>query len=140
MFDSSKSASRRLGKPSASQDTVRKSTVPVDDGHLLLSFRHIQPRFGVDALSERQRSEFLLKWFKRCQFSWTDLGIHDKHGLGYEMLARKSFRPSIPESLFRDKYMVFRHDGNHPFAGFKAGDVFYVLWVEAKYNDLYSHG
>ena len=134
-----KASDRKSGRPSASTDIVKKSTVPEDDGHLLLSFRHAQPRFGIEQLNERQRSEFLLKWFKRCAFSWTELGTHTKHGLGYEMLPKSSFRPKIPDALTRTKYMVFRHDGNLPFAGFKAGDVFYVLWVEAKFNELYKH-
>jgi len=134
-----KRSDRSSGKPAASEDTVKTPPIPVDDGHLLLSFRHVQPKFGVEQLNQRQRSEFLLKWFKRCTFSWSELGLHAKHGLGFEMLPKATFKPSIPDALSRSKYMVFRHDGNLPFAGFKAGDVFYVLWIEAKYNDLYKH-
>lgn len=26
-----------------------------------------------------------------------------------------------------------------PFAGFKAGDTFYVLWIETRFGALYSH-
>lgn len=55
------------------------------------------------------------------------------------MLPSKQFKPNTPDPLKRDKYMVFRHDGNLPFAGFKVGDVFYVLWVETKYGNLYKH-
>lgn len=113
--------------------------VPEDDGHLLLSFRHIQPKFGVGEMNERQRSEFLVKWEKRCGFTWVELQRHQKHGLGYEMLPRRQFKPVVPESLEDEKYMVFRHDGNLPFAGFKAGDTFYVLWIETRFGDLYRH-
>ncbi len=35
--------------------------------------------------------------------------------------------------------MVFRHDGNLPFAGFKVGDTFYVLWIKTRYGDLDDH-
>lgn len=126
--------------PTATDQEATAPKVPEDDGHLLLSFRHVQPRFGVEEMSGRQRSEFLSKWAKRCGFTWSDLGLQQKHGLGYEMLPRKQFKPSPPEALKEDKYMVFRHDGNLPFAGFKAGDTFYVLWIETKYGDLYDHG
>lgn len=49
------------------------------------------------------------------------------------------FKPSAPEELERDRYMVFRQEGNLPFAGFRAGDTFHVLWIERQYNDLYDH-
>ena len=91
-------------------------------------------------MTERQRSEFLVKWVKRCEHTWQELLHHPKHGLGYEMLPKKQFKPNPPEELEKDKYLVFRHDGNLPFAGFKAGDTFYVLWIETKYGELYSHG
>lgn len=126
--------------PKASDQEVAQRSVPKDDGHLLLSLRHIQPRFSVEEMSERQRSDFLVKWAKRCGFTWAELQRHQKHGLGFEMLPRKHFRPQVPESLEEDSYMVFRHGGNLPFAGFKAGDTFYVLWIEVKYGDLYKHG
>lgn len=130
---------RRGSPPKATEDELLVRSVPKDDGHLLLSFRHVQPKFGVDEMDERQRSEFLIKWAKRCGFTWTQLQAHPKHGLGYEMLPRKRFSVSPPEPLEEDKYMVFRHDGNLPFAGFKAGDTFYVLWIETRYGDLYEH-
>ena len=131
---------RRGQPPKATDQELSVPKVPEDDGHLLLSFRHIQPRFGVDEMSERQRSEFLIKWAKRCGFTWTELGLHTKHGLGYEMLPRSQFKPTPPEALTEDKYMLFRHDANLPFAGFKAGDTFYFLWIETRYGDLYDHG
>jgi hypothetical protein len=112
---------------------------PKDGGHLLLSFRHLQPRFGVDDMNDTQRSEFLVKWAKRCQYTWKQLTQHPKHGLGWEEIPCGQFRPQQPDFLNVPKYMVFRHEGNHAFAGFKAGDTFYVLWIEARYNDLYSH-
>lgn len=132
-------AKRRGNPPKATNREVPIRSVPEDDGHLLLSFRHVQPRFGVEEMSERQRSQFMIKWAKRCGFTWKDLQQHPKHALGFEMLPRPQFKPNPPESLEEDSYMVFRHEGNLPFAGFKAGDTFYVLWIETKFGDLYDH-
>lgn len=112
---------------------------PTDGGHLLLSFRHLQPRFGVEDMSDKQRSDFLVKWAKRFQFTWKELIQQPKHGLGYEEIPCGKFHPQKPDFLDIPKYMVFRHQGNHAFAGFKGGDTFYVLWIEARYNDLYPH-
>lgn len=135
------SKKKRRGKPPAgSAGTVKKKPIPHDDGHLLLSFRHIHKGWGVEELEDKQRSDFLLKWAKRCGFTWKELQQHGRHGLGYEMLPAHSIYPRAPEHLAEDRYMVFRYHGNLPFAGFKAGDTFYVLWIERQYGDLYNHG
>lgn len=135
------SRKKKRGTPpsDAAASQLAERPVPHDEGHLLLSFRHMRAGWGVEDLDEKQRSEFLTKWVKRCAFSWKDLQTHGKHGLGYEMLPSRSFHPEVPEHLQEAKYMVFRHNGNLPFVGFKAGDTFYVLWIEKKYGELYKH-
>ena len=109
-------------------------------GYPLLSLRYLQPRFGTQALSSDQCRSFLEKWAKRSMFTWLELSRQGRHGLGYEMLPHSQIHPRPPEFLRRDEYMIFRHEGNHPFAGIKIGDVFFVLWIEARYGDLYAHG
>lgn len=109
-------------------------------GHPVLCLQHLQEKFGIDKLEPSQCQAFLLKWHKRAKLTWTELVQHDRHGLGSEFLPKSKFKTAIPEHLERDKYLVFRHEGNHAFAGFRTGDVFHVLWIEAKYNDLYNHG
>lgn len=133
------SSSRKAKRPPATNETLPPPPPPHDGGFPLLSLRHVQAGFGIEDMSHQQCQQFLVKWSKRSTFTWAELGIQGKHGLGFEHLPARKFRPSVPESLEEDKYMVFRHDGNHVFAGFKAGDAFYVLWVEASYGDLYKH-
>lgn len=108
-------------------------------GHPLLCLRHCQPGWGVEELTPDQCRDFLVKWEKRSKLTWEELVQHPKHGLGSELLHKSMFKPSVPEHLDRDRYLVFRHEGNLPFAGFRAGDTFHVLWIEQKYNDLYNH-
>ncbi|WP_132047126.1 hypothetical protein [Curtobacterium sp. PhB136] len=122
-------------------DATTLPTPPVPaEGHPVLSLRHVQPRFDVEAMTVEQRSAFLIKWAKRSRFSWTELTLQSKHGLGFEMMPKKQIRPAVPEALEQSKYMVFRHQENLPFVGFKAGDVFHVLWIESDYGDVYDHG
>lgn len=131
---------RNGSKPSnEGQETAVLPVVSDADGYPYLCLRHLQPRFGIEELSERQRSEFLLKWAKRSQITWEAINTHSKHGLGFEMLPSAQFRPSVPEQFEQKKYHVFRHDGNLPFAGIKVGNAFYVLWIEKKYGELYKH-
>lgn len=106
----------------------------------MLSFRHLQVGYGVEEMPPSQCSAFLIKWAKRSSLTWDDLARHGKHGLGYEKIPTSQIRPEVPEMYCEDKVMIFRHEGNHAFAGFRAGDVFYVLWIEVNYGDLYDHG
>lgn len=106
----------------------------------MLSLRCLQGGFGVEEMTPNQRSEFLVKWAKRSGLTWDELAKHDRHGLGYEKLPMTEIKPRVPEKYQQEKFVVFRHEGNLPFVGFRAGDVFYVLWIETKYGDLYDHG
>jgi hypothetical protein len=101
--------------------------------------RHLCSGYGIQELTKDQRSEFLLKWAKRSQYSWKELIQHKTHGLGYEHLPKNQIKKRAPDHLAQTKYMVFRHDANLPVVGFKAGNVFYALWVEARYGDVYQH-
>lgn len=135
------SRNKKRGTP-PSRESANKlvdKPVPQDEGHLLLSFRHMRDGWGVENLNDKQRSDFLSKWVKRCGFSWRDLTTEHKHGFGYEMLPARQFHPQAPEHLQEEKYMVFRYSGKRPFAGFKAGYTFYVLWIEKEFGDLYPH-
>ena len=135
------SKKRRGSKPSRSSSaTLVQPALKEQGGFPVLSLRHLQNGFGVEDMSPDQCKEFLVKWAKRSTFSWKELSNHGRHGLGSEKLPRSAFRPSVPEQLAEDKYTVFRHKDNLPFAGIKAGDVFHVLWIECAYGDLYKHG
>lgn len=91
-------------------------------------------------MSPEQCQEFMVKWEKRSQLTWAELGTHSIHGLGSEKLPRSKLRVKIPEPLTQDEYRVMRHAGNLPFVGVQAADLFYVLWIECRYGDLYDHG
>ncbi len=129
----------RGSKPQANTDTFATRESKQADGYPHLSLSKSQPGYGVEELTERQRSEFLLKWSKRSKCTWQELLSHPKHGLGFEQLPQHKLKRSAPEHLQAEKYMVFRHDGNLPLVGYKIGDVFYLLWAEARYGDVYDH-
>lgn len=125
--------------PTRTQATLPEPKHDAAGGYPLLSLRHLRNGYGVEDLSDNQRSEFLLKWAKRAEITWKDLGLHQRHGLGYEQLPKKQIKKVAPDHLAQEKYMVMRHEDNLPFVGFKAGDIFYALWIEARYGDVYKH-
>ena len=131
---------RKGTRPRSVSEELRVPRAFFDEGgYPLLSLRHVQSSHGIEAMSEKQRSEFMLKWAKRAAFTWKELTLHHRHGLGYELIPAGQFHPTAPESLKAAKYMVFRHHGNRAFAGIKINDVFYVYWLAKEYGDLYEH-
>lgn len=125
--------------PTQTRDTLAEPKHADTAGYPVLSLRHLRNGYGVEELSQSQRSEFLIKWAKRSQHTWTELVQHRKHGLGYELLPKKQIKKDAPDHLSQEKYMVVRHEGNLPVVGFKAGDIFFALWIEANYGDIYDH-
>ncbi|MDO5031289.1 hypothetical protein [Corynebacterium sp.] len=106
-----------------------------------ISFRHLQPGWGFEELTDKQRLAFLTKWHKRCRMPWVELSQQSRHGLGSEQLPRRVIKPHIPQQFTDvEKFHVYRHEGNHALVGWKSGHIFYVIWIEARFNDLYDHG
>ena len=132
-------AKKRGSPPSRSKADPEPASVP-KSGHPLLCLRHCRSGWGVEELRPEQCQQFLIKWNKRAKLTWDELVQHDRHGLGSEFIPAAKIKPSPPpDSIKRDRYLVLRHDGNLPFVGFRTGDVFHVLWIEKKYNELYDH-
>lgn len=129
----------RGSRPKSNSATLPESPPSEAPGYPCLSLRHVQSGYGVEELSPSQQAAFLVKWAKRSVFTWKELSAHQRHGLGSEQLSATSIKRSPPEELAQDKYMALRHEGNHPFVGYKIGDTFYVLWMEADYGDVYDH-
>lgn len=131
---------------------TRSSTAPADSKVLesvkaareeypVLSTRFLQDGWGFDELTDPMRLSFLQKWHKRSAISWKELASHPRHGLGSEYIPSRQIKPRVPRQFQEvDKFRVFRHHDNLPFAGWKDRGIFYVLWIESRYNDLYDHG
>lgn len=135
------SKKRRGTKPSNDGEKAPEPALAKESaGFPLLCLRHVQPGFGVEDLPAEAQAEFLVKWSKRSKVSWNDLGTHQRHGLGSEKLPADKIRPMVPEKFAADSYQVYRHHGNLPFVGVRINDVFYVLWIEKKFGELYDHG
>lgn len=86
--------------------------------------------------------DLLVRLKSLSQLGWNEINKSQRHGYGYEFIPTVSFIPKMPAVITpdTDKLMVFRADGaNHVFAGFRRDDVFFVVFVEADFNQLYRH-
>lgn len=131
---------KRRGTPPLDQPHVKPSAPPKDYGSPKIGFRLIQSGWGVENLSASQALVFLAKWQKRASMTWDKVTLADRHGLGSETLPASRLLPAVPNWMEKDfKLLVLRHEGRLPQVGIRVGDVFEVMWIETKFNTLYSH-
>ncbi|MEY8565224.1 hypothetical protein AALF15_01455 [Corynebacteriaceae bacterium 7-707] len=139
------SKNKRKGSPP-------KSGGPQDPGELeadnhdprkeypVLSFRFLQRGWGFDELTNEQCRHFLCKWGERSKKTWRELSQHQRHALGSELLPKNAIRARVPERFTEEKkFLIFRHQGNLPMGGVRVKNIYYVLWIEKKFGELYDH-
>ncbi len=101
---------------------------------------HIGNGHCLEHLSSAQRSAFALAIQKRCEMTWQQITLADRHGLGLETLPADQIKPQIPARFSdREKFLVLRYDGNLPMIGARTQDVFHVLWIEGAFGEVYEH-
>lgn len=132
-------------RPKAAGDgsPVRPPTTPDDHstGHPKFCLRFLQRGFDVENLDRDQRAEFAVTLQQRASMTWSQLHQAARHGQGYELIPRQRLRAPVPAVFAdRDKFHVFRYSGRLPMAGVRANDVFHIVWIEARFNELYDHG
>ena len=76
----------------------------------------------------------------RARMTWLQIKMAGRHGLGSENITKGQIRATIPEA-FRgtDQFMALRYHDKLPMVGVRVKDVFHVLWIEARYGDVYPH-
>jgi len=101
--------------------------------------RHIRSGFKVSDLTEGRDGSFALRLQRLCEHTWKDLQQMGKHGLGTEKVTWP-MNPVVPESLQNTSLWAFRYTGdNRPMVGYRANDVFHVVWIEDRFGELYDH-
>ena len=110
-------------------------------GHPKFCLRFLQRGFDVTNLDKDLRADLALTLQQRSSLTWTELRQAGRHGQGYELLPRQSLSAPIPAAFAdRERFHVFRYSGKLPMAGVRVGDVFHIVWIERRFNELYDHG
>jgi len=106
-------------------------------------FKYIQNKSFDKCRDAKFFIDFIQRLNKIAQYSWRDIELLPKHGLGYEMLPKSKFKCSkFPEIVTDEvsKLMVFRANGsNLPFAGVKINNIMHVIFIETNFGDIYNH-
>jgi hypothetical protein len=126
-----------IHKPIARFNPLGKISFNLSQMERSLSFDH--PNFTAD-----HYTNFCDSLITLSGKDWQDGYGAGKHTrIGSESLEISKFNKSPAISRLKEegheKLLVFRYFGNLPMVGLRKEDVFYVLFLESKYDDLYIH-
>lgn len=129
-------------KPDRGQRMAAVEPVDYESKPPMFSLERIQSGdFCFSALSQEHKAAFGEAIYRRRTLLWKEIKQLDRHGLGFEKIARSSIAPSIPPFIKDDvdHFLAFRFNGLRPMVGYRVRDVFYVLWFDSNFS-LYDHG
>ena len=97
-------------------------------------------------LDYKKDNEFYYKFIERIiklsDLGWKKIQNTDKHSFGTEKIPVKQIKKTLPNFITPDidTLTVFRANGdNRPFLGLRDGNVFHIIFLEEKFNDVYNH-
>lgn len=105
------------------------------------SFCYLQKSHCIADCQKDEKVGFADKLYRISQLSWRQIKAADKHGLGFEKIARKAIKAGIPNHITEDvdHFLAFRFDGKKPMVGYRLGSTFFVVWFDRDFT-LYDHG
>jgi hypothetical protein len=133
----------RIANPESHKETRISAIEPpnYDQQPPIFSLARVQPGFYCfSRLDKECKAQFAESIFKRRSITWAQLKSLDRHGLGFETISVSAIKPSMPKFITQDQQdlIAFRYNGMKPMVGYRARDVFYVLWFDHNFT-LYNH-
>lgn len=114
------------------------------DKKVLFSFEFLQENSYNYCEKADYFHKLLSRLTKLSQIEWRTVRTSGKHGFGTEKIRLDQIRYKDHPSIITkdmDSLVVFRASGdNRAMAGVCIGPVFYVIYLEPEFNDLYCHG
>ncbi|MFZ5959809.1 hypothetical protein ACOXVJ_20100 [Pseudomonas knackmussii] len=106
----------------------------------LFSFEFMQPAYCVSECTADERGQVLSKMRTLSQMTWQQIKQAPRHGLGFEIIGRDSFKAAIPTFLTPEINLIsFRAIGMAPMVGYRDGRIFHILWIDRDFT-VYDHG
>lgn len=86
---------------------------------------------------------FIGRLKKLCSLDWNTINRSERHSFGTETMSvsklTKAAQEKAPSGV--DSFKVFRATGNnHVFLGYREENIFYVVFIEYNFGDIYNHG
>ena len=116
------------------------------NGVVSFNFSNLSKDFSFDHkdFSYDHYSSFCQSLIDISGKNWNESYKAGKHSrIGIEHLELNRFKKNNDINRLIDeneeKLTIFRYHGNLPMAGLRKEDIFYVIFLESKYDDLYIH-
>lgn len=110
---------------------------------VLFSFRFLhEVSFNNKKVDRQFHTEFIIRLKKLSELGWKSIRIDKKHGYGYEKIPVSQIKPTISATPTPDANYLFAFRANgakNVFLGVQVGNVFYILFIEANFGDVYNH-
>lgn len=113
-----------------------------DIDYPLFSFKWLQD-YSIDKCKDPKFfHDYLMRLQKLSILGWQEIRKSSRHNFGMEKIPVSQIKPELPKDFTRDveELDVFRAVGdNRPMLGFQEGRIFHVIFIEAKFGDVYNH-
>lgn len=110
--------------------------------YISFNFQYLQNA----SFNKCKNSSFFIKFLNRLKelssLEWKTITTSNRHSYGFEKIGIDSIKKDL-SSLTKDVTFLhaFRATGdNHVFLGYREGNVFNVIFIEANFGDIYNHG
>ncbi|HJH30676.1 MAG TPA: hypothetical protein C5S50_00420 [Methanosarcinaceae archaeon] len=103
------------------------------------SLRYMNNDFCLSLCETKEKAAFADTLYRLSQLPWAQLKQQNRHGLGYEIIARHSIKSGIPSHIKDDvNFIAFRFHGKKAMVGYRDGHIFHVIWLDRAFK-LYKH-
>ena len=129
-------------KPDRGQRIAAVEPTNYENNPPMFSLERVQAGdYCFSAMAQEHKAMFGEAIYRRRALSWKEIKNIDRHGLGFEKIARASITAPIPKFINDDvdHFLAFRFNGKRPMVGYRSRDIFYVLWFDWNFS-LYDHG
>lgn len=142
MIKKNKNSSNKYIKP---EDRKQLNDIQVVQSieYPLFSFRWLID-YSIDVCKDYKFfHSYLIRLQKLSELGWDEIHKSSRHSFGMEKMPIKDIKPKLlPPIISPDvkELDVFRAVGdNRPMIGFQEGKIFHVIFIEAKFGDVYEH-
>ena len=107
----------------------------------LFSFKYLQIISFPEQRDVKFFHHFIERLHKYSTLTWLQMAVDKKHGYGFEYLSQSVMKHALPNAITPDvDLMVLRSSNdNRALVGFRKWQIFYVIFIEAQFNDIYDH-
>lgn len=151
---SSKRVAKKLAEKNDNLDLIKKvvdknriSIGEIQDlaeiDHPLFSFKYLQKNSICDCKDAAFFYEFLFRLKKLSELGWDEIRKSGRHSFGMEKIPYSQILPKdrLPDFITPEVVLsAFRATGsNLPFIGLQKGKIFYIIFIESAFGDIYRH-